>query len=109
MIRNKTKNTLIAESFSEKIGIKKFLGLIGSKNPNAVIFTTRFGIHTFLLKFPIDVLILDKDNKIVSLRNNLKPNKIFLWNIRHNIVIELASGSILKSKTLIGDIIEYDL
>ena len=109
MIRNKTKNTLVVKSFSKEVGLKKFVGLIGSKNPNAIIFNTRFGIHTFLLKFSIDVLILDKNNKVVSMRNNLKPNKIFLWNIANDIVIELPSGSIQKSKTQIGDFIEYDL
>jgi len=39
------------------------IGLIGHDNPEPIMFYTKFGIHTFGLKFPIDVLILDKNNE----------------------------------------------
>jgi hypothetical protein len=109
MIRNRTKNTLVVTDFSQKKGLGKILGLIGKKNPKTVVFTTRFGIHTFLMNFAIDVLILDKNKKIVFMKKSLKPNRIFLWNPVYNIVVELPSGSIQQSKTQIGDIIEYRL
>jgi hypothetical protein len=47
-------------------GIESVLGLMGNKKPGSVFFNTRFGIHTFGVRFPIDILILDKDNKVVS-------------------------------------------
>ena len=43
---------------------EKTLGLIGREKVTPVIFETRFGIHTFGLKVPIDVLILDNKNKV---------------------------------------------
>jgi len=109
VIRNKTKNTLVATNFSRKKGLEKVLGLIGKKNAQAIVFTTRFGIHTFFLRFCIDVIILNKDNKIVFMKKNLKPNRIYPWNPVYDLVIELPSGSIKKSKTQIGDIIEINL
>ena len=57
---------------------------------------THFGIHTFGLKFPIDILILNNNNKVVSIKENLKPNKIFLWNPIYEKVVELPRGTIEK-------------
>ncbi len=76
---------------------EKIVGLIGRK-PYALLLKTRFGIHTFGLKFPIDVLILNNENKIVSMRKCLKPNKIFLWNPIYDKVLELPQGTIDKKK-----------
>ncbi|MCL6096481.1 MAG: DUF192 domain-containing protein [Patescibacteria group bacterium] len=110
MIKNKTKNKVISENFVYLKGFfSKSKGLIGKSNFEAVIFTTRFGVHTFGLKFPIDVLILDNERKIVFIKERLKPNRVFLWNPKYNLVIELRNGAVKKSKTEIGDLLEISL
>lgn len=78
---------------------EKIIGLIGIDKPYALMIRTRFGIHTFGLKFPIDVLILNKQNLVVVMKENLKPNNIFLWNPRYEKVIELPPGTI-REKTI---------
>ena len=75
---------------------EKVIGLIGQKKPSALMLKTHFGIHTFGLRFPIDVLILNKKNIVVSIKKDLKPNRIFLWNPLYENVIELPSGTIEK-------------
>jgi len=90
MIRLSVKT---AENLKEKVQ-----GLIGKDKSYALMIKTRFGIHTFGLKFPIDVLILNNENKVVSIKENLKPNRIFLWNPMHKKVIELPSGTIEKKR-----------
>lgn len=82
------------------------LGLISAKKPHAIYFQTRFGIHTFFMKFAIDVLILDEENQVVRLKQNLQPNNIFLWSLQFDKVIELPSGDIKKNKIKAGDAIE---
>lgn len=89
MVKLKAKRL---KSFKEKT-----IGLINKDKETAVIFETRFGIHTFGLKFPIDVLILNSQNKVVKHRLNLLPNRIFLWNPIYKTVLELPKGTI-KSK-----------
>ena len=86
-------------------GIKKALGLIGSKI-KPVFFQTRFGIHTFFVKYPIDALILDQNFKVVRFKTNLKPNRIFIWNPRFYNVVELPEGYITKNKIKIGSKIQ---
>lgn len=103
-IKNLTKNTIIskkvllAKSISDKI-----FGMIFARNSDGLILKTRFGIHTFFMKNPTDVLILDSSKKIVRIRLNLGSNKIFVWNPKFNYVIELPANSVKKSKTELGD------
>lgn len=82
---------------------EKVQGLIGKDKPYAMMLETRFGIHTFGLRFPIDVVILDDKNKIVSIRENMKPCRIFLWNPRYKKVLELPAGTIRKGDMDVDD------
>ena len=75
---------------------EKTIGLIGREKIAPVIFETRFGIHTFFLSKPIDVLILDSQKRVVVLKPALSPNRIFLWNPRYKIVLELSAETIKK-------------
>ena len=88
---------------------EKTLGLIGREKVTPVIFETRFGIHTFGLKVPIDVLILDSQKKVVVLKESLFPNRIFLWNPRDKIVLELPKRTIKKYNIKKGTKIQTSL
>lgn len=106
-LKNVSKKTIISNGIKFPDGlIDNFLGMILRKNQRGLIFDTRFGIHTFFLNRPIDVLVLDRE-RVVDLKENLKPYQIFIWNPKYNIVVETPNGSIKKSKTEIGDKIEY--
>lgn len=85
---------------------EKVVGLIGADKPYGFMLKTRFGIHTFGLKFPIEVLILDKNNKVVKMRKSLKPNRIFLWNPSYDKVLELPEGMIHQKKIEINSLID---
>ena len=106
MIRNITKNSILAEKFSFKKGVGKIIGLLGKTKPETLVFTTRFGIHTFFLQFPIDLIVLDS-NGVVKLAKTVKPNKVVLWNIKFKTVIELPVKTLSKSHTKINDNITY--
>lgn len=88
---------------------EKSVGLIGVKKPYALIFKTRFGIHTLGLKFAIDVLILDQNNFVVSFRENLKPNQCFFWNPKYCQVLELPPGTIKELAIKLKDQIKFDV
>jgi len=92
-----------AKSLKEKI-----IGLIGTK-PYALFIKTHFGIHTFGLKSPIDVLILNNKNQVAYMKKNLKPKRIFIWNPLYEKVLELPKGTIDKKKIKINDLIEVRL
>lgn len=91
----------ILKSFKDKV-----TGLINSKNAFSVLFKTRFGVHTFGLRFPIDVLVLDRENKVVKMSINLKQNRFFMWHPKFDTVIELPQGQIKTNNIKLGDIIK---
>lgn len=105
---NQTRNTLLADKIIDpKTLLDQSLGLLKYKTPTAMLLKTRFGIHTLDMKYPIDVIILDKNNRVTALKENLKPNRIFIWNIKYNTVLELPGGTIHTTKTAIGDDLSF--
>jgi uncharacterized membrane protein (UPF0127 family) len=73
--------------------VEKTIGLIGKK-PYPMLFKTRFGIHTFGMKETIDVIVLNQQHRIVKVKKNLHPNRVFLWNPFYDTILELPQGSI---------------
>lgn len=103
ILKNESKQTIVTKNLKEAQSIiDKIFGLLRKSNPRSLLFKTRFGIHTFFLKEPIDVLVLNK-NWLVAKTATVKPNRILIYNPTHEIVIELPNQSILKSNTEIGD------
>jgi len=78
------------------------IGLIGHAKAEPAMFLTHFGIHTLGVKFSIDVIILDKENKVVKIKENLRPNSFFVWPPKYKKVLELPEGFIKKSEIKIG-------
>src|SRR6266403_3497709 len=86
-----------------KNSLEKARGLLGVSQAHPIYCTTRFGIHTFFMKFPIDVLILDDELKVAKLVERLQPFRIFVWNPLLKHVIELPEGEIKKQHVNLGD------
>jgi len=59
------------------------------------------------MKFPIDVLFLNEDWKVVEMKEDFKPFRYHRPKKKAMFIIELPEGSILKSKTKVGDIISF--
>jgi len=87
------KDLKICDSFKDRM-----FGLLLRKNPRNLLFKTRFGIHTFFLNEPIDVLILNDTFQVVTLKRNLKPNRAYFWNPKYSIIIELVKNTIDNRK-----------
>ncbi len=86
--------------------LEKSEGLLGAKKPSPIFFKTHFGIHTFFMKFPIDVVILDSKGRVVTIKESLFPNQLFLWNPIHSGVLELPQGVVKKMKIKKNSVIQ---
>ena len=62
-------------------------------------------IHTFWMRFAIDVLFLNREGIIVDIRKNLKPWRICLPESTSFAVIEVTAGQ-LPTELVIGDQVE---
>lgn len=59
--------------------ISRFKGFMGKKNINtSLLFNRCNSIHTFFMEENIDVIMCDKNNKILYYYSNLEKNKIIL-------------------------------
>lgn len=67
------------------------------------------GIHTIGMKFPIDVVFLNKQNQVLGLISGMVPYRISGVQLRGFSVLELPSGTIKKSHTEVGDQLEISL
>jgi uncharacterized protein len=67
------------------------------------------GIHTIGMKFPIDVVFLNKDHQVLGLMSGLVPYRVSAVHLRGYSVLELPNGTIKKSRTEIGDKLEISL
>lgn len=63
-------------------------------------------VHTFGMKFTIDVLFIDKQKRVVGVAKDLRPNRISRIYSRASSVIELPAGTIAAADTATGNRIE---
>jgi uncharacterized membrane protein (UPF0127 family) len=62
-------------------------------------------IHTFFMRYPIDVLFLDAEGLVIS-QNTYRPWRISAWHAKSKGVLELAAGTLNRTGTQKGDRIE---
>lgn len=67
------------------------------------------GVHTFAMRFPIDVVYLDGDKVVIHLEENLKPWRLAPVRLRAASVLELPDRTLSSTRTAIGDRIEISL
>ncbi|HTW92642.1 MAG TPA: DUF192 domain-containing protein [bacterium] len=94
----------VANSFAARS--KGLLGRSGLKPDTGLLIDPCSSIHMWFMRFPIDVVFLDKKNRVVGLRRNLKP-----WGMagswRGTKTIELPVGVIASTRTQLGDIVAF--
>jgi uncharacterized protein len=106
---NATKNTVVSErcSFANSV-LKRMVGLLNRKALAAgegLLIDRCYGIHTVGMRFPIDVVFLDRDLRVLRAVGALRP-----WRacaVRKAIyVLELSAGSVEHTRTQAGDQIQ---
>jgi len=81
-------------------------GLIGQRKPRTgegVWIVPSWGIHSFGLLSPIDLVYLDAGNRVIHLVEHFRPFRIGPLRIRGASVLELAPHTIYASETQVGD------
>jgi hypothetical protein len=66
------------------------------------IFPTQ-AIHTFGMRFPIDVVFIDREMRVKRVYQRLAPYRLTTLVWRAQSVIELPSGSLAGTNTAVGD------
>lgn len=88
---------------------KKLIGLMFKKNIDyGLLIPNCKSIHTFNMRTPIDVLLLDSNFMVLMINKNVRPNKIinFYTKEKHPYILELPAGASKKIKVL--DVIDIN-
>jgi len=111
-IINKTKDTVlakdavVADTVSSRI--KGLLGKEEFKQGEALIIRPCNSIHTFFMRFAIDVLFVDRNNRVVKAIPSLLPFRLTPVYFNSAFVIELPCGTLQATSTSEGDLLSLD-
>ncbi len=95
----------VADTFFSRL-----IGLLGHrllKEDEGLWIKPCRSIHTVGMRFSIDVVFLDAQNRVIKTRSGLAPFRICRGSREAQSVLELAVGSIKRSHTMPGDQIQF--
>jgi uncharacterized protein len=110
-VRNQSRNSVLADradiadtSAKRRTGLLKHTGL----EPGQGLWIAPCeAIHTFRMKFSIDVLFLDRKRRVLKVKNDMQRGRMAAC-LRAHSVLELPSGTAVATQTVIGDQLEFE-
>jgi uncharacterized membrane protein (UPF0127 family) len=110
-VTNQTRNTVLATaadvadtSAKRRTGLLKHQSL---KPGEGLWISPCESVHTFFMKFAIDLVYLDKHKKVRKVRHAVPPWRISACLTAHS-VLELPAGVLANTQTQIGDQLVFD-
>ncbi len=106
---NATKKTVVSDNchFANSV-LKRMIGLLNRGQlgrGEGLLLDRCYGIHTFGMRFPIDVLFLDKDLRVIRAVKALPPYRTCV--VKKSVyVLEVPTGALDASRTTEGDQIQ---
>lgn len=110
-IRNRTRGSILAtEADIADSSRKRRVGLLKHETlpPGQGLWIAPCeAIHTFGMRFPIDIVFLDRKRRVVKVRENMVRCRVSAC-LRAHSVLELPSGAIAGTETQPGDELEFE-
>lgn len=111
LVRNKTRQTLLADraeiadtSAKRRAGLLKHQSLAPGEG---LWIAPCESVHTFFMKFPIDLIYLDKKLRVRKVRRAVPAWRLSACFTAHSI-LELPAGAAVESGTVAGDELTID-
>lgn len=97
-------NLMVADSIFARM--KGLLGLTSFPKGSGIWLKPCKGVHTLGMKFAIDVIFMDRENRVIKIIKELKPNRITAIYSGAATVLELPAYTASESGLSTGDVIE---
>ena len=91
--------------------LSKLFGLIirkKLKRREGFLIENCSSIHTFWMRYNIDIVFLDKKNRVLAIYYSVKPFRATSFIKNAFFVLELKSGTIEKTSLKPGDLISFE-
>jgi uncharacterized membrane protein (UPF0127 family) len=109
-VRNLSRQTVLATRLEvADTGAKRNKGLLGRsglETGEGLWIVPCESVHTFFMRFPIDLVYLDRRNRVRKVRSAVGPWRLSVCLSAHSI-IELPAGVVLSTQTQKGDTLEF--
>ncbi|MHB8389069.1 MAG: DUF192 domain-containing protein [Acidobacteriaceae bacterium] len=109
-ISNLTRQTILAGQVEvADRGAKRRKGLLGRDGlgPGEGLWIVPCeSVHTFGMRFPIDLVYVDRDKRVKKVRSNVTPWRMSACLSAHS-VVELTAGTVRATQTQAGDALEF--
>lgn len=111
-VYNKTRETFVAtEAAVADDYFRRLIGLLGKTSSWAKLgrglwIVPSRGVHSIGMLFPIDLVFLSKDKKVVHVEEHFRPFRVSRVSLRTASVLELPTHTIYRSGTKVGDTLE---
>jgi uncharacterized membrane protein (UPF0127 family) len=106
LVRNQTRQTVLADAAEiADSSAKRRTGLLKHERlaPGEGLWIVPCeSVHTFFMKFPIDLVYLDKQRRILKVTSAVPPWKLSLCLKAHS-VLELPAGRAAETGAAVGD------
>jgi uncharacterized protein len=104
---DETRGTVIGDRVTvADTSMTRLFGLLPKSGLNAgegLWIRPSSGVHTFFMRFTIDVIGLDKEMRVIKLWSDLSPFRITSVSMKLRSVVELPAGKIRECKVELGD------
>jgi uncharacterized membrane protein (UPF0127 family) len=112
---NRTRTTYLATELTiARSHWTRFRGLMATeasrfRKGQGLWISPSHGVHTFAMRFPIDVVYLDQARMVIHVQEELQPWRLAAVRIQATSVLELPVGTIRDSQTTLGDQVDIFL
>ncbi len=105
-MRNPARNAVLGQSVDvADTSAKRRTGLLGRQRlePGEGLWISPCeSVHTFFMKFPIDLVYMDKSRKVRKVRHAVPPWRLSMCLTAHSI-LEFPAGTAKQTGTIAGD------
>ncbi len=106
-IVNRTRDSVVGS----RVGLadqmwSRARGFLGRPRPDhgeGLLLNPCRAVHTFGMKYPLDIIFLDRQGRVVALYQRLAPRRVTGWHARAKYALEVPSGTIAATATAEGD------
>lgn len=111
-LRNATTGEVIATAVQRADGVvERMVGLLNRRHINSeegLWFQNCAMIHTLGMRERIDVVFLDRENRVVQTLRNVERNRVAVSCPGAHVTVELGSGALDARDILSGDRLELE-
>ncbi|HVA27912.1 MAG TPA: DUF192 domain-containing protein [Candidatus Baltobacteraceae bacterium] len=106
VLRDETSGAALGAVAKAETGWQRLVGLLGSRcipPHEGMWFDDCSAVHTIGMRFALDIIFLDRNGRVIDLRERVAPNALAVVCPRACVTVELGAGTLATTGVRLGD------